>query len=185
MLRMSTERRSRAGRGAGSRQSYSSKRGRGESRSKRDSGGSSRSSRKRESRYSEPLFRKSTFRSSYTLPPEQLRDEDDAIRSYKGGEKPVCPRCGLPIADVGSALMSQEDGQPMHFDCALAALSEKERLSDNERLTYIGQGRFGVLEFVNIHDLRHFTIKKIIEWEDKDSRPSWREELAALYSRVR
>ncbi len=97
----------------------------------------------------------------------------------------MCPQCGMPIADMGSALISREDGRPMHFDCALALLSEREHIAENERLTYIGQGRFGVLEFANIHDLRHFTIKKIIEWEDKDSRPAWRDELAGLYSRVR
>ncbi len=182
---MSSDRRSRSGRGASSRQSYQSKRGRGESRSKREGGGSSRSSRKRDPRFSEPLFKKSSFRSTYTLPADQIRDEDEAIRSYKGGGKPICPKCGLPIADVGSALMSREDGSPVHFDCALAVLSERERLADNERLTYIGQGRFGVLEFPNIHDLRHFTIKKIIEWEEKDTRPAWRDELAGLYSRVR
>ena len=184
MQPMSTDRRSRSGRGAGSRQSYSSRRGR-DARSKREAGGSSRSSRKRDSRFAEPLCRKSTFRSSYTLPAAQLREEEAAIRSYKGGGKPVCPKCGLPIADVGSALMSREDGQPLHVDCALAVLSEREKLAENERLTYIGQGRFGVLEFANIHDLRHFKIKKIIEWEDKDSRPAWRDELAGLYSRVK
>lgn len=180
---MSTERRSVSGKRASSRQTYQSKRGRGESRSKRESG--SRSSRKKDPRFAEPLFKKSSFRSSYTLPADQLRDEDEAIRSYKGGEKPVCPMCGLPIADMGSALVSREDGRPVHFDCALASLSEREKLADNERLTYIGQGRFGILEFANMRDLRHFTIKKIIDWEDKDSRPEWREELAGLYSRVR
>ena len=186
---MSTERRSRHGRSASGRQASSgrqssARRGR-EAKSRREEGGSSRSSRKKDSRYSEPLFRKSSYRSSYSLPADQLRDEDDAIRSYKAGERPVCPRCGMTIADVGSAIVNREDGRPMHFDCALASLSEQEKLADNERLTYIGQGRFGVLEFANIHDLRHFTIKKIIEWEDKDSRPAWRDELAGLYSRVR
>ena len=183
MLCMSTERRSRSGRRAGGRQSYQSKHERGEARSKRESG--SRSSRKKDPRYAEPLFKKSSFHSSYTLPAAQLRDEDDAIRSYKGGEKPVCPKCGLPIADMGSAIVNREDGRPLHFDCALASLSEREKLAENERLTYIGQGRFGVLEFPNMRDLRHFTIKKIIDWEDKDSRPEWRGELATLFSRVR
>ncbi|MBQ9539458.1 MAG: hypothetical protein IJU95_09325 [Treponema sp.] len=187
---MSSERRFRSGRGfssrgSSSRQVLAPKHPRAESRSRRESGAASRSSKKKDSRYAEPLFKKSSFRSSYTLPADQLHEEDEAIRSYKGGEKPLCPRCALPIADVGSALMSREDGSPMHFDCALAALSEKEKIADNERLTYIGQGRFGVLQFANIHDMRHFTIKKIIEWEDKDSRPAWRDELAGLYSRVR
>ena len=184
MQPMSTDRRSRSGRGAGSRQSYSSRRGR-DARSKREAGGSSRSSRKRDSRFAEPLFRKSTFRSSYTLPAEQLREEEDAIRSYKGGGKPVCPKCGLPIADVGSALMSREDGQPLHFDCALAVLSEREKLAENERLTYIGQGRFGVITYENPHDIRSFKIQRIIEWEKSDEKVEWRAEFAGLYSQIK
>ncbi len=186
MQGMSTERRSRRGRGSSNRSAYSSRHGRETKSNKKDDSFSFRSSRKRDSRFAaEPLFKKSSYRSSYTLPSDQLREEDAAIRSYKTGEKPICPKCGLPIADMGSALVNKEDGQPMHFDCALALLSEREQIAENERLTYIGQGRFGILEFVNIHDLRHFTIKKIIEWEDKDSRPEWRSELAGLYSQVR
>ena len=54
----------------------------------------------------------------------------------------------------------------------------------NEKIAYIGQGRFGVLYFENPRDQRKFTIKKIIEWEDREKKSEWREELSGLYSQI-
>ena len=174
-----------------SRSSYSANHGH-ETRSRREEG-FSRESRERNGRRRESqgrssggsLFKKVKFHSSYVFPEEQIHAEDDAIRSYKSGEKPICDKCGLSIGDMGSAVINRTSGKPEHFDCALAEISETEKIGPNERITYIGQGRFGILEFPNIHDMRHFTIKKIIDWEDKDSRPEWRDEIATLYSQVR
>ena len=53
-----------------------------------------------------------------------------------------------------------------------------------EKIAYIGQGRFGVLYYENPRDQRKFTIKKIIEWEDREKNSDWRDELSGLYSKV-
>ena len=63
-------------------------------------------------------------------------------------------------------------------------LSERETLAPNEKISYIGQGRFAVIYFDNPRDQRHFTIKKIVEWEPRDQKCAWREELSGLYSQV-
>ena len=55
---------------------------------------------------------------------------------------------------------------------------------ENEKVAYIGQGRFAVLHYENIRDQRHFTIKKIIEWESREEQSQWREELSGLYSKI-
>ena len=55
---------------------------------------------------------------------------------------------------------------------------------ENEKIAYIGQGRFGVLYYENMRDQRHFTIKRIIEWEDRDSKPEWRTEISEVYSKI-
>ena len=55
---------------------------------------------------------------------------------------------------------------------------------EKEKVVYIGQGRFGVLYFENPRDQRKFTIKKVIEWEDRDKKSEWREELSGLYSKI-
>lgn len=112
---------------------------------------------------------------------EKLRQQ--SIVELKAREV-ICPKCGKPITDVASAINDKTSGKPVHFDCIMAELSEKEQLGQNEKIAYIGQGRFGILYFENPRDQRKFTIKKIIEVEDRDTKPEWRNEISGLYSQV-
>ncbi len=98
---------------------------------------------------------------------------------------PQCARCGQPISDLAAALAEKNTGDPVHFDCVLEFLQAAEQLKPGEKITYIGQGRFAVVVFENPHDLRHFTIVRVIEWEERDKKPEWRTEIAGLYSQVR
>ncbi len=124
-------------------------------------------------------------RSPHAVTQEQIRADEEAILAFKSENKPICERCGLPIADLATALEDRRSGKAVHFDCTVAQIAEKETVAEGERIIYIGQGRFGILHFANPHDMRHFTIKKIIEWEDKDKRSVWRDQMASLYSRVK
>lgn len=129
---------------------------------------------------------KKVFQPTYVLPQEQIRANEEAIRSYKASNTRVCEKCNMPLNDIGSAVVSPTTGEPIHFDCAVAMLESQEKVEKDERIIYIGHGRFGILKFPNIHDARHFTIRKVIEWEDtKESKPAWRNELADLFSQVR
>ncbi len=96
--------------------------------------------------------------------------------------KPVCPRCGAQIEDLPSALNDKESGAPIHFDCVLARLTESETLADGEKIVYLGGGRFGVVLFENPSDLKHFRVRKLIQWEEKEKRADWRREVSDLYS---
>ena len=116
-----------------------------------------------------------------------------------------CPWCGKPIRDISSAISDKDTGSPVHFDCVLSRVSFGERLENGEIVMYIGGGRFGVVCFgnlaINTKDLqnraevfeepqrtdgqrlsRDFTIKKIIEWEDKEKRAEWRSVICDHYS---
>jgi len=44
----------------------------------------------------------------------------------------ICPLCGKPIFDLAGALAAREDGQPIHFDCALEQLAKEEQLGPDE-----------------------------------------------------
>ena len=94
---------------------------------------------------------------------ETLKEKQKAIQEIKAREV-ICAKCGQPITDISSAL--------------------NEKLGENEKIAYIGQGRFGVLYYENMRDQRHFTIKRIIEWEDRDSKPEWRTEISEVYSKI-
>ena len=96
----------------------------------------------------------------------------------------ICPKCGRPIEEIEGAMADSKTGEPVHFDCALNSVKETESVGENEKIAYIGQGRFAVLYYENIRDQRHFTIKKIIEWESREKESEWRGELSGLYSKI-
>ena len=106
-----------------------------------------------------------------------------AIKEIKSREV-ICPKCGQPITDISSAITDKESGKPAHFDCILNQVKQTEQVGENEKIAYIGQGRFAVIYYENPRDQRHFTIKKIIEWEERDKKPEWRSELSGLYSQM-
>ena len=126
-----------------------------------------------------------TFQFNHTIYEDEnsRRENQKAIQEFKARQI-VCPMCGAQILDVASALNDRKTGKPVHFECAMESVSKKETLGENEKIAYIGQGRFGVLYFENPRDQRKFTIKKIIEWEDRESKSEWREEMSNLYSQI-
>ena len=62
---------------------------------------------------------------------------------------------------------------------------KNEKIETGDKITYIGQGRFGIVHFASPGDTKHFSIKKIIDWEEKDKKPEWRNEMADLYSKIK
>ncbi len=116
---------------------------------------------------------------------KQFAENEEAIREFKSNV-PVCEICGEPITDLASAINNKGSMNPVHFDCVLNKLSEQENPGPNEKVTYIGNGKFAVLHFENVHDMRHFSIIKEIEWENRDAeRGEWRNTYANLYSKVK
>jgi len=111
------------------------------------------------------------------------REKQKAIQEIKNREV-LCAKCGQKINEVATAMNDKATGKPVHFECVFAEVEKGEKLGPNEKIAYIGQGRFGVLSYENIRDQRHFTIKKIIEWENRDTKPEWRDEISSLYSQV-
>ena len=53
-----------------------------------------------------------------------------------------------------------------------------------EKIAYIGQGRFGILSYENIRDQKNFKIKKVIEVEDREKVSEWRTEISEIYSKI-
>ena len=116
---------------------------------------------------------------------KQIQENEEAIRAFKSNVC-TCEICGEAITDLASAVNNKGSGNPVHFDCVLNKLSEQENPGPNDKITYIGNGKFAVLHFDNVHDMRHFSIVKEIEWEDRDgNRGEWRNTYANLYSQVK
>jgi hypothetical protein len=84
-----------------------------------------------------------------------------------------CAICEKQIFDLSNAIATRDGSGTVHFDCALASLSESERLEPNEKISYIGRGAFAVIEF---KDKSHttFIIKRRIPWEKEGEKFDWR-----------
>lgn len=113
-----------------------------------------------------------------------LKEKQKAIQEIKARQI-VCPKCNQPITDIASAFRDKNSESPIHFECAMEEVSKNEKLNQNEKIAYIGQGRFGILYYENPRDQKHFKIKKIIEWEEREQKSPWRDELSELYSKVK
>ena len=99
-----------------------------------------------------------------------------------------CLYCGKPIRDMTSAIADKDTGAPIHFECVTSRIAIGEKLEKGESIVYIGGGRFGVVCFDSPRDshskaeARDFKIKKVIEWENKDTRAEWRSVICDHYS---
>ncbi|HZK20050.1 MAG TPA: hypothetical protein VFC68_04925 [Treponemataceae bacterium] len=114
---------------------------------------------------------------------EKDKADDEAIKVLKRN-KPTCSMCEEPIIEISSCLADRKTGAPVHFDCVLKKITQEEKLLPNQKIVYIGKGSFAVVLFENPRDLKHFTIIRKIEWEQRDSDVEWRSEIANLYSQV-
>lgn len=93
-----------------------------------------------------------------------------------------CPWCGKQITDITAAITDKDSGLPVHFDCVIDRITAMETLEPNDSICYIGGGRFGILHYNNPPDTRDFVIKKILEWEQKDTNTKWRRSFSEYFS---
>ncbi|MBQ1949685.1 MAG: hypothetical protein II367_05975 [Treponema sp.] len=149
--------------------------------SKNSNGGKNRNSNQNFDSLIRPQQSKFRFVAHENVEAQQKRE--NAIKELKTREI-ICPKCGEKITDMASAIADKATGKPVHFECIMKMLAETEKLGQNEKIAYIGQGRFAILYYENIRDQKHFQIKKTIELEDRDNRAEWRTEMSGLYSQV-
>lgn len=70
----------------------------------------------------------------------------------------TCPVCGEPIEVIAEA-MTNAQGAYVHFDCVLNELKASETLTENQTISYLGSGTFGVCE--KGEDGKYFIVKRI------------------------
>ena len=120
-----------------------------------------------------------------------FQDESALLQNLKVETKEMnkdlirCSKCNEPIQDIATAIAEKETGYPVHFDCVLKFLQSIEILEKNEKIIYIGQGRFAVVVFENFNDTQNFTIVRIIEWEEKEQKYEWRESISERYTNIK
>lgn len=98
-------------------------------------------------------------------------------------EYPPCTVSGEPIDDIYAAIADPRTGEPAKLDSVIQKLSEQERLGENERICYIGEGQFGVVREVERNGKNAIEIIKRIPYEDRHAKQQWRRELSPGISR--
>jgi len=93
-----------------------------------------------------------------------------------------CAWCQKPIKDISTAISEPGTGNPVHFDCVINRIIEREHLETGDTVAYIGGGRFGIVHYNNPPDTRDFSIKKIFEWENRENRFEWRTAISDHFS---
>ena len=69
------------------------------------------------------------------------------------------------------------NGDYVHFDCMLSSIKEKEILSENQNISYLGSGTFGVCQK---DEDGKYTIVKRIEVENKDDSQKMKDYIEGL-----
>ena len=104
------------------------------------------------------------------------KNNNKSITSYAGPAY-VCSVCGKNIRDLSSAITERKTGEPAHFDCIIKNIAKDETLQENEKIAYLGNGKFGVIHYDNNQN-KNFKILREIEYEEsRDEKPDWRSQL--------
>lgn len=88
--------------------------------------------------------------------------------------KLTCIRCNETIRNPETALSTPENGEPIHFDCAIREVADNEQLGPKEKVCYLGQGTFGVIQYGKGKNEKGFSIKKRIPYETAEKAVEWR-----------
>ncbi len=102
--------------------------------------------------------------------------------AFPGKDAPKCPYCGQNVRDVLTAIETIEDESPVHFDCVLKRIADSEDLEAKEKVCYLGNGSFGIVQFPNPSDPSQFVIRKRIQIEDDRKEIPWRKAIVRRVS---
>jgi hypothetical protein len=80
----------------------------------------------------------------------------------------VCSICSKNIDSITQAIGGPDKDQISHFDCILRQLESEEKLQPGQKVSYIGNGTFAVIEYKNKNFTGGFTVLKRIVIENKE-----------------
>jgi hypothetical protein len=75
------------------------------------------------------------------------------------------------------ALASPDNGEPIHFDCAIQEVADREELGAREKICYLGQGNFGIIRYRSGSTDKDFEIRKRIAYESLEKEVEWRKNM--------
>ncbi len=80
-----------------------------------------------------------------------------------------CAICGKPIDSITQAIGGPGTADVSHFDCILKQVEEQEHLVSGQKVTYIGNGTFAIVQYEKKNFTGKFSILKRIQIETKEA----------------
>jgi len=77
---------------------------------------------------------------------------------------PLCVICGKKIETIADAI-SEGKGEYSHFSCVIDKIGKQEKINENQKVSYLGKGTFGIIETKD----GKFSILKKIDYETQES----------------
>jgi len=107
--------------------------------------------------------------------PSKNRRRNNYRRPRMKRNFPQCPICNKSVKFLLTAISVGEDNKPAHFDCVLKEVSENEELGPKEKIIYIGNGNFAI---INGKSGKELSIRKTIVYEKKEISADWRKKIS-------
>ncbi len=111
-------------------------------------------------------------------PRAEQKEQQMAHEFFKTSEEDIqnCPYCEKPVKFLSTAIHVSGESNPVHFDCILERIQTRENLLENQKVTYLGKGSFGIIE--KISESPGFKITKKIDIETDSEKALWRKEMS-------
>ncbi len=98
---------------------------------------------------------------------KSLSDSRKEIARIKQDKK-VCALCSTPIDDMLSAVRHSEGDDVCHFECVQKELAKSEPLAENEKMVYVGNGDFCIVQERRNRGKMYYFLRKRIHWRDAE-----------------
>ncbi len=98
-------------------------------------------------------------------------------------EYPPCSLSGDSIDDIRTALANPENGAPARFDAVYRRMLEQHPPGPGQRLVYIGEGAFALIEEQRNRGRSSFRLVEKMPYEEGRHWADWRRELSPGISR--
>ncbi|NQT57998.1 MAG: hypothetical protein HQ557_03345 [Bacteroidetes bacterium] len=80
----------------------------------------------------------------------------------------ICSVCGKTIDSIAQIIGGPAKEEFSHFDCAIRTLSENESIQPGQKICYIGNGDFAVIEYNKKNFSGGFSVVKRIAYENQE-----------------
>ncbi len=108
----------------------------------------------------------SVFNIQQVMDKSQADSKKEILRLKQ--EKKSCALCNQEIEDMLSAVGHSEGDGWCHFECVQKELAKVETLAENEKIVYVGNGDFCIVQERRNRGKMYYFLRKRIHWRESE-----------------